>query len=239
MANKRVEAVVDNNYIVTDTPSYGSKEWDAYVMKEFTEDELIDGNPKCSGLRRVSRLLLGDIISSGPILVEAAKDPDGPGRATVVYQVIFLWHDGNQRIFSDVADVWHGNTDDLFAAYPVATASTRAEARALRKALAISAVSAEEITKKDCAKAVQNSVKLNTPTYGELNENDKMSEAQKKLIESKCKQLNIDIVKLAETNESPTTWTKKFCSNLITKINNIQQGQVNADVTGFKSNWFV
>lgn len=237
--NRKVEAVVGKDVIVSDMPNYGSKDWDAYVMSQFTEDELIDGNPKCSGLRRVSRLLLGDILSSGPILVEAAKDVDGPGRATVVYQVTFLWSDGSQRIFSDVADVWHGNTDDLFAAYPAATASTRAEARALRKALAISAVSAEEITKKDCAKVVQATVKMNKPTNGELNDSAKMSEAQKKLIDSKCKQLDVNVVNFANTEEEPSLWSKKFASELIVRINTIQQGGFDQSLSGYKVNWFI
>src|SRR5690606_27810229 len=104
----------------------------------FEPKELIDGNPNCAALRRVSELVLGDIVSSGPSQVFPATDPNGPGRATVVFEVIFDWgNTGNFRTFKEVADCWHGNTDDLFCAHPVATASTRAEGRVLRKALKV------------------------------------------------------------------------------------------------------
>ena len=53
-----------------------------------------------------------------------------------------------------VADVSHGNTDDLFCAHPVATASTRAEGRALRKALKLRCLAAEELAKKDIVSIV-------------------------------------------------------------------------------------
>jgi hypothetical protein len=108
-------------------PSMLSAEWNGYVMSMFFDNELIEGNPICAGLRRVAELVLGPIIQSGPTQVIAATDADGPGRATVVFEIIFA----SGYTVSEVADVWHGNTDDLFCAHPVATASTRAEGRAL------------------------------------------------------------------------------------------------------------
>ena len=138
-----VEQMTEQDVLITpkgdpDHPTYGSKEWNEFVMSQFENNELIDGNPICAGLRRVAEELLGDIISSGPSEVYPSTDPNGPGRATVVYQVVFNWmNSGEVRTYSEVADVWHGNTDDLFCAHPVATASTRAEGRALRKALKV------------------------------------------------------------------------------------------------------
>ena len=125
-------AVIEENNAEEDTPSMFSEEWNEYVMAHFKRNELIDGNPICAGLRRVAELLLGDIIESGPEQVFPASDSNGPGRATVVFSVTFnLMNTGSIRTFKEVADVWHGNTDDLFCAHPVATASTRAEGRAL------------------------------------------------------------------------------------------------------------
>ncbi|SVC62097.1 uncharacterized protein METZ01_LOCUS314951, partial [marine metagenome] len=119
-------------------PAYGSKEWNDYIMGKFESRELIDGNPICAGLRRVAEDVLGSIVSSRPLQVWPSTDVNGPGRATVVFEVVINWMDsGELRTFAEVADVWHGNTDDLFCAHPAATASTRAEGRALRKALKI------------------------------------------------------------------------------------------------------
>ena len=70
-------------------PSMFSDEWNEFVMAHFHQNELIDGNPICAGLRRVAEYLLGDIIESGPEQVFPATDGSGPDRATVVFKVVF------------------------------------------------------------------------------------------------------------------------------------------------------
>jgi len=143
---------------------YGGEGWSDYVMRQFDKSEMFDGNPTCAGLRRVAEELLGDIIVSRPSQVWPATDADGPGRATVVFEVIFDWmNSGQMRTYSEVADVWHGNTGDLFCAHPVATASTRAEGRALRKALKVKCLAAEELTKKDVVGIVKAAVSVTKP----------------------------------------------------------------------------
>ena len=160
-------AVVKEGSDEEERPSIFSDEWNEYVMAHFKSNELIDGNPICAGLRRVAELLLGDIIESGPEQVFPATDNNGPGRATVVFSVTFNWMNGGTvKTFKEVADVWHGNTDDLFCAHPGATASTRAEGRALRKALKLRCLAAEELAKKDIVDIVQQAVKQ-APTSGD------------------------------------------------------------------------
>ena len=172
-----------------DAPDYNSTEWSDYVMTKFDKSELIDGNPICAGLRRVAELMLGTIIESGPEQVFPSTDPSKPGRATVLYKVVFDWmNTGYIKTYKEVADVWHGNTDDLFCAHPVATASTRAEGRALRKALKIRALAAEELAKKDIVGIVQ-------ATTADWNPEDTISNQQVTFINNKCKQLDIDVRK--------------------------------------------
>ena len=55
--------------IMDDTPQITSLEWNDYVMSLFEEDELIENRPLSAGLRRVSELVLGRIVSSGPVPV--------------------------------------------------------------------------------------------------------------------------------------------------------------------------
>ena len=100
-------AIVEENSNEEERPSIFSDEWNEYVMAHFKPNELIDGNPICAGLRRVAELLLGDIIESGPEQVFPATDNSGPGRATVVFKVVFNWMNGDSiRTFKEVADVW-------------------------------------------------------------------------------------------------------------------------------------
>ena len=88
----------------------------------------------------------------------------------------------HERTYSEVADVWHGNTDLLFTGFAVATASTRAEGRCLRKALKLRKCAAEELTKQDVAKV------LSTELEG------KISSEQVAFIDSRCKRLDIDVL---------------------------------------------
>ena len=109
------EVVVEESVGEESRPSMFSDEWNEFVMAHFHRNELIDGNPICAGLRRVAEFLLGDIVESGPEQVFPATDGSSPDRATVVFKVVFDWmNSGQHRVFKEVADVWHGNTDDLF-----------------------------------------------------------------------------------------------------------------------------
>lgn len=172
-----------------DSPGYLSPEWHDYVMTYFQPNELMEGNPTTAGLRRVAELLLGDIVSSKPVQVFPSEG-NGPSRATVVYEVRIAWkleatvqgEYSSIRTYADVADVWHGNTDALFCGYAVATASTRAEGRALRKALKLRGVAAEELTKQDVAKVVATETE------------EKISNEQISFIDGKCKKLDINVV---------------------------------------------
>jgi hypothetical protein len=227
------------------TPLYGSQEWHDWVMAKFEPGELFDGNPTCAGLRRVAEEILGSIIVSRPSQVFPSTDPNGPGRATVVFEVVIDWQDsGRMRTFSDVADVWHGNTDDLFCAHPVATASTRAEGRALRKALKLRCVTAEEITrKKDVESIVRSAVASSRPVDGEWNGDDNITEPQIKFIDSKCKQLNIDVMGFINSGESTFDTidqvSKLKASKMLGELNKYQNKskQIPDEILGYTKDW--
>ena len=123
-----------NDQVLESAPDPTSPEWNDYVMGYFQEDELIDGRPLAAGLRRVAELIMGPIVESGPTQVFPPQNDRDPGRATVIWKIRFE----NGNTYSDVADCWEGNTDNKYVAFSVATAATRSEARALRKALKIS-----------------------------------------------------------------------------------------------------
>ena len=221
------------------TPSYTSPEWSDYVMSFFQSNELIDGNPICAGLRRVAEQLLGTIVESGPEQIFPATDSGKPGRATVLYKVVIDWMDtGELRIFKEVADVWHGNTDDLFCAHPVATASTRAEGRALRKALKIRALAAEELAKKDIVEIVQQTV-----SNVDWNPDDLISNQQSGFIDTKCRQLNIDVMKFINSgNKNYATIdeiTKSTAQKMIKQLNVYQTNNESIPNTmvGYTNNW--
>lgn len=117
--------------------------WTDYVMKQFDEKrELDNGAPKVDGLRRVAHQLLGDFSIDTTVL--QVPDLNNAGRASVIVKIQF----DNGHSVSGAADVFTGNTPNAFAIYPVSTCETRAEGRALRKALRlVKVLTAEEMEK--------------------------------------------------------------------------------------------
>jgi len=230
----KTESPVDK--IEDNTPSVGSAEWDSYVMSQFQNNELIDGNPICAGLRRVTELVLGDIVSSGPVQVFPANDENGPGRATVVFKVVIECFDGKIREYSEVADVWHGNTDDLFCAHPVATASTRAEGRALRKALKLRVLAAEELARKDIVEIVKQSVKS-------ANRIDGITNQQIQFMDNFCSRFDINVLNFInmgkETYPSIYEINKDKAAQMIKHLNQYQKpdNEVPDSIKGYDTNW--
>ena len=226
-----------------DKPSITSPEWHDYVMQFFQPNELVEGNPITAGLRRVAELLLGDIMESGPINVVAPSNDDGPGRATVIYEVIIReYGTGSIKRYADTADVWHGNTDDLFCAHPVATASTRAEGRALRKALTLRVLAAEELAKKDIVSIVQQTIP-GTPTDGDWNPEEKISVQQVSFIDNKCRQLDINVLSFINSGDqrygSIQDITKEKASSMLIILNKYQNGnmEIPEDIKVYDENW--
>jgi hypothetical protein len=224
--------------VVQDAPHPLSPEWNDYVMNLFSDSELVDGNPLVHGLRRVAELVIGRIIFSGPTQVFPVQREDHHGRATVIFTVEFE----NGMKYAEVADCWEGNTDDTFCAYAVAIASTRAEARALRKALKIRTVAAEELTKKDTAKIVREISSTKTSSDGDYNDQSRISDAQLNFIDIKCKQLNINGTKLlkelfsADVNKKVS---KKVASDIIDKLNDFQRDKssIPESILGYQQEW--
>jgi hypothetical protein len=230
-SEKQEEDVVED-----ETPSVGSSEWTDYVMSKFDKSELIDGNPICAGLRRVTELVLGDIIESGPVQVFPADDSNGPGRATVVFQVVIRCFDDIVRSYSEVADVWHGNTDDLFCAHPVATASTRAEGRALRKALKIRVLAAEELAKKDIVEIVQQSIKS-------LNQMNAITSQQIQFVDNFCSRFDINVIDFINMGEESYATvfdiSKDKAAKMIKFLNQYQKSdtEIPESIKGYNQNW--
>jgi len=102
---------------IANIATYGDEDWDLYVMSQFKPNEMVEGNPNVSGLRRVAEVLLGPILESGPIPGTVQSDLTATtvtGRAQSVYEVIFQWKatEGTPiRKFRAAADSFVGNTD--------------------------------------------------------------------------------------------------------------------------------
>jgi hypothetical protein len=198
MVSNLIEVAVD-----PDIPDQLSPEWNDYVMKQFRESELIEINgnkyPTCYGLRRVVRLLIGEITFSGVKAVHHVNS--NPPRTVVEYAVAVERNFSSVIEFSDLASVWQLNTDDLFLGYPDETAATRAEGRCLRKILMLNCVAAEELTRhKNVATEVRQNLQTG-PTDGSYDSSGKITDSQLKLLTNKCSQMKIDPLKFVNVKQ--------------------------------------
>lgn len=133
-------------------PDYHSPEWSDWILSQLDDNEKDErGNPKIEGLRRISHYILG-FYSSACEVVDAPHRENGY-RATVT---VTISHDPSTfipagRIITCGADAYGGNSSDVFAKHLVGTAESRAESRALRKALNVRVMTSEELGQEDLA----------------------------------------------------------------------------------------
>lgn len=100
------------------------------------------------GLRRLAKIK-GIKKESHPIVNSLIWSTEHKGNVPFV-QVSYMVEFADGQIFSDVADahIYNLGENPIFQVFPTAIAATRAEARALRKALGIDLVSKEELAPK-------------------------------------------------------------------------------------------
>jgi hypothetical protein len=138
----------------TAVPSPHDLEWTDYVLTLLSDDEKIAGNPTTDGLRRIFEVALNCRLMSSTSTVAQSPSPDNEKRATVVHSLTYRLNPDkpdpegfNIQTVDGSADVYWGNCDKIYRNHPVAVAETRAEGRALRRALKLrKVVAAEEIS---------------------------------------------------------------------------------------------
>ena len=123
------------------------------------------------------------------------------------------------------------------------TYGTRAEGRALRKALKVKCLAAEELAKKDIVSIVRQSVSADKGIDGEWNEEDVISLPQTNFIDAKCKQLDINVMNFvnagSEHYKSIAEVSKQTASKMLSTLNEYQtkNKSIPDKLLGYDSNW--
>lgn len=142
--------MIDTSHEVFDPkepPTQDSPEWTQYVLGKFLPDEVDGKNPRVEGLRRVSQMLIGELLEEGSDLV-AVPTEENRFRACAKAWCVFLTPMGREKRFEALADAHPGNCLEDYATYLVAMAETRAKGRMYRNALCLRrVVAAEEVSK--------------------------------------------------------------------------------------------
>jgi hypothetical protein len=176
-------------------PSIHDIEWTDYVLSMLSDDEKIKGNPTTDGLRRVLEKALNCRIIESSSRVVQSPSPENEKRATVTHTLrLYLNNadkdaaDLNMISVDGSADVYWGNCDKVYRNHPVAVAETRAEGRALKRALRLRKVVAAE----ELASDVED--------HPDGNSVDKITNNQINFIDVMAQRMNINVSKLLEIN---------------------------------------
>lgn len=211
-------------------------EWTDHVLGQLSDDEKIAGNPTTDGLRRIFETVLNCTVTSAESSVVQSPSPDNEKRATVVHSLTFILNDlANDspvkcRTVSGAADVYWGNCDKIYRNHPVAVAETRAEGRALRRALKLrKVVAAEEIAK-------------DIDDHPDHDSVTKITNNQLNFIDVLSKRLNINVEqllnKLAVARDNVYNISHSDAVIVIKSLTEYQQqNTVPPDIVGYESNW--
>ena len=226
-----------NNEQQTVIPNINSLEWSDYVLGLLSDDEKIEGNPTTDGLRRIFEIAMNCTIISAESVVVQSPCPENEKRATVAHNLTYVLNDKEscpetkKRTVSGTADVYWGNCDKIYRNHPVAVAETRAEGRALRRALRLRKVVAAE----ELAKNIEDD-----PNGENVN---KISEQQINFIDVMGKRSNINIKELlldmSIDSSNIKSITHDSAVEIIRELSKHQQNlkDVASKLVGYESEW--
>jgi hypothetical protein len=223
---------------VVKKPSIGDLEWTEYVLGLLSDDEKISGNPTTDGLRRVFEEAMSCKIISSNTQVVQSPSPDNEKRATVVHSLTYVLNPGHQDkpdlntvCVDGAADVYWGNCDKIYRNHPVAVAETRAEGRALRRALRLRKVVAAE----ELAQEIEDHPDSNTVS--------KITNNQINFVDVMAQRLNINVSKVLESNgikyDNVYDMPHEDAVKLIRMLSKYQQdiSLITQDLFGYATTW--
>jgi len=223
---------------MTDKPTIHDPEWTDYVLSQLNDDEKIMGNPTTDGLRRIFENVMNCEIMESSTKVDQAPSPENEKRATVTFSLSFKPNEQtesrlglyNTKLVTGAADVYWGNCDKIFRNHPVAVAETRAEGRALRRALRLKKVVAAEELADEIEDIDGNTV-------------SKISANQVNFIDVLAKRLNISVIKLVDsldiTCDNIYNISHDDAIKVIRQLNSYQQdtSSITESIMGYQPEW--
>ncbi len=232
---EKVEEQIVSGEIKKVTPN--DLEWNDYVLGLLSDDEKIDGNPTTDGLRRIFEIALNCRLIRSQSKVAQSPDISNEKRATVVHSITYHLNDANADIpdlntitVDGAADVYWGNCDKVYRNHPVAVAETRAEGRALRRALKLRKVVAAE----ELANSIEDDITGDSVS--------KISNNQINFIDVMSKRLNINPINLLSNMNLPNNVRSLMHEDgvsIIRELSKYQQtiDQIPSDLLGYTEEW--
>jgi len=212
--------------------------WTDYVLGLLSEDEKIADNPTTDGLRRIFEIALDCCVIEARSDVVQTPEPNNEKRATVVHTISYILKNLDTdddalkyRSVSGAADVYWGNCDKIYRNHPVAVAETRAEGRALRRALKLRKVVAAEELSKDI------------DDHPDADSVQKITNNQINFIDTLSSRLDINVIKLLEMNNMDTKnvygLSHESAVSIIRVLSGFQQDmqKISENLRGYSNEW--
>ena len=211
-------------------PSDYDQEWSEFLLDQLADNELIHGAPTVDGLRRITERFFGEILHSRTQVLEHPTSQNNQ-RCTLCHSIgIKKYRTGEKIVIDGCVDVLYHKTPYPFKDHLIATADTRAEGKALRRALKIRVVTAEELQNEDEQEILSSG--------GEL-----ANDQQILAINQLCKRLNVSVATFV-TSEHDTASTINELKNLearllISKLSEFQRTpkDIPDSCVGYDENW--
>lgn len=238
-----VEEVVEDTVEVTEAssvPKPTDPKWVDYVLDQLADHELISGSPTTDGLRRVTEKVFGEIVESDTTILEIPKLAFS-GKASAKHTLRIrkyghtreaqsTWEQNDDFItVSACVDVLGERLPSPFNQHLVSTACTRAEGKALRRALKIRVQTAEELANSDD----DDSKTLKEP----------INDQQIVAIKTMCKRNDVDLIKFVRSYpNSDKVASIREVKNLegrlmINKLSSFQREGTPEEFAGYNDNW--
>jgi len=217
------EETPDSPPVYSDT----DPEWSEHVLDQLHDSELKEGNPTVDGLRRVTERIYGEILESTSDVLEL---PTESKRCTIKHTVKIRKYSTDSVITVDgCVDVLYDKIPYPFNDHLVATADTRAEGKALRRALKLRLITAEELQ--------------NTEEDDVMSSDEEVTDQQILAINQMCKRLNINLVKIVNMKH-PNSESIREVNNLegrllLSTLSGYQRNMssIEEELVGYDSNW--
>lgn len=210
---------------VSNVLSFTDPKWTEFIIENLSDDELSKGNPTTPGIRRVAQDLFGDIITSDSHVITDIRE-----KATVKHTlVIQRYLDGREMTVSACVDVMYDKTPYPFKEHLVSTACTRAEGKALRRALKLNIQTAEELSNTD---------EDNVP---DIDMESLINDQQILALKTMCRRLNVNMAKFIKVNVKKATNIKNIksveCRLMMSQLSEFQRESVPSDLEGWSEGW--
>ena len=203
--------------------------WYDFLIDNLYENELVQGNPTTDGLRRLTERFYGEIVKSKSDVIDTEHDGNGL-RCTVRHTLLIRKYKTGTLAECDACiDVDYRGVPHPFNRHVVATADTRAEGKALRRALKLRVVTAEEVQTQVSEEEV-------------LTAQDHINDQQIMAINAVCRKHNLNVEKVTKSvyNNAKTLkqLTNLEASVLMDKITSYQREKsIPEELLGYDASW--